>query len=98
MAFGDAYMFPGSLKPVQTQLSFQSRRVLFSHALSELRGWNFGKNSQPPGHESYRLTTEPPGRGSKLKECEHNNFKSYENGRKLSKRIENTVGKGEIAC
>ena len=26
-----------------------------------------------------------------------NNFKFDENGRKLSKRIENTVGKGEIA-
>ena len=26
------------------------------------------------------------------------NFKFDENGRKLSKRVENTVGKGEIAC
>ena len=26
------------------------------------------------------------------------NFKFGENGRKLSKRVENTVGKGEIAC
>ena len=25
------------------------------------------------------------------------NFEFYENGRKLSKRVENTVGKGEIA-
>ena len=27
-----------------------------------------------------------------------NNFELYENGRKSSKRVENTVGKGEIAC
>ena len=27
-----------------------------------------------------------------------NNFKFDENGRKLPKRFENTVGKGEIAC
>ena len=34
---------------------------------------------------------------SKLKEFADNNFKFDENGRKLSKRVENTVGKGEIA-
>ena len=34
---------------------------------------------------------------SKLKEVTDNNFKVDENGRKLSKRVENTVGKGEIA-
>ena len=35
---------------------------------------------------------------SKLKEFADDNFKFDENGRKLSdKRIENTVGKGEIA-
>ena len=34
---------------------------------------------------------------SKLKEFADDNFKFYENGRKLLKRIENTVGKGEIA-
>ena len=33
---------------------------------------------------------------SKLKEFADNNFKFVKNGRKLSKRIENTVGKGEI--
>ena len=33
---------------------------------------------------------------SKLKEFADNNFKFDENGRKLSKQIENTVGKGEI--
>ena len=34
---------------------------------------------------------------SKLKAFADNNFKFNENGRKLSKRVENTVGKGEIA-
>ena len=34
---------------------------------------------------------------SKLKEFTDDNFKFDENGRKLSKGVENTVGKGEIA-
>ena len=34
---------------------------------------------------------------SELKEFADNNFKFDENGRKLFKRVENTVGKGEIA-
>ena len=33
---------------------------------------------------------------SKLEEFVDNNFKFYEDGRKLSKRVENTVGKGEL--
>ena len=34
---------------------------------------------------------------SKLKEFADDNFKFDENGRELSKRVENTVGRGEIA-
>ena len=34
---------------------------------------------------------------SKLKDFADDNFKYNENGRKFSKRVENTVGKGEIA-
>ena len=34
---------------------------------------------------------------SKLKEFANDNFKFDKNGRKFSKRVENTVGKGEIA-
>ena len=34
---------------------------------------------------------------SKLKEFSDNNFKFNEKGRNLSKRVENTAGKGEIA-
>ena len=35
---------------------------------------------------------------SKLKEFADDDFKFDENGRQLSKLVENTVGKGEIAC
>ena len=35
---------------------------------------------------------------SKMKEFADDNFKFDENGRQLSKWVENTVGKGEIAC
>ena len=35
---------------------------------------------------------------SKLKEFAEDNFKFDENGRKLSKLLENTVRKGEVAC
>ena len=35
---------------------------------------------------------------SKLKEIADDNFALDENGRKFSKRLENSVGKGEIAC
>ena len=34
---------------------------------------------------------------SKLKDFADDNFEFDENGRKLSKKVENTVGKGEIA-
>ena len=35
---------------------------------------------------------------SKLKVFADDNFNIYENGRKISKQVENTLGKGEIAC
>ena len=35
MAVGDAHVFPGFLTPALTQLSFQSYRLLFSHASAE---------------------------------------------------------------
>ena len=34
---------------------------------------------------------------SKLKEFANDNFELYENGRQFFKRVENTMGKGEIA-
>ena len=52
MAVGDANVFPGFLTQVLTQLSFQSQRLLFSHASADVRG---KKKSLPqPGLE---LTT-----------------------------------------
>ena len=42
MAVGDAHVFPGFLtpEPEPTQISFQSYRLLFSHASAEVRGEN----------------------------------------------------------
>ena len=40
MAVGDAHVFPGFLTPELTKLSFQSHRLLFSHASAEVRGEN----------------------------------------------------------
>ena len=64
--------FPGFLTPVLTQLFFpkppttfltcfcRGERQKYAGKKSRL---NRGSNSQPPGHESDTLTTEPPGRG-----------------------------------
>ena len=40
MAVGDAYVFPGFLTQVLTQLSLQSHRLLFSSASADVRGEN----------------------------------------------------------
>ena len=45
----------------------------------------------------YPLPDDKKLESSKLKEFADGNFKLDENGSKLSKRVENTVGKGEIA-
>ena len=44
-----------------------------------------------------KLCLNPLPDSSKQKDVADNNFKFYENGRKLSKQVENTVGKGQIA-
>ena len=49
------------------------------------------------GQTMYPITRRQILDSFKLKEFADNNFKFDENGRKLSKRVENTVGKGEIA-
>ena len=74
MAVSDAHVFPGFLTPVLTQLFFPKLPTTFltcfcrgerrKHAGKKSR-LNQGSNSQPPGHESDMLTTEPPGRGVK---------------------------------
>ena len=70
MAVGDTYVFPGFLTPVLTQLFFSKPPTTFLTCFcrGERRKYtgkkshlNRGSNSQPPGHESDTLTTEPPG-------------------------------------
>ena len=77
MAVDDGYVFPGFLTPVLTQLFFPKPPTTFLTCFcrGERRKYagkksrlNRGSNSQPLGHESDTLTTEPPGRGtSKVK-------------------------------
>ena len=72
MVVGDAYVFPGFLTPVLTQLFFPKPPTTFLayFCRDERRKYagkkshlNRGSNSQPPGHESDTLTTEPGGGG-----------------------------------
>ena len=74
MAVGDAYVFPGFLTPVLTQLFFPKPPTTFltyfcrgerRKDAGKKSRLNRGANSQPSGHESDTLTTEPPGRGLK---------------------------------
>ena len=69
MAVGDAYVFPGFLTPVLTQLFLQKPQTTFLTCFckGERRKYggkksrlDLGSNSQPPGHESDTLTTELP--------------------------------------
>ena len=90
MAVGDAYVFPGFLTPVLTQLFFPKPPTTFITCFcrGERRKYagkksrlNRGSNSQPPGHESDTLTTEPPGRGSVLnKDLSWKNFPNSQCG------------------
>ena len=66
------YVFPGFLTPVLTQLFFPKppTTILTCFCRGKRRKYagkksrvNRGSNSQPPGHESDTLTTQPPGRG-----------------------------------
>ena len=72
MAVGDAYVFPDFLTPVLTQFFLPKPPTTFLTCFcrGERRQYagkksrlNRGSNSQPPGHDSDTLTTEPPGRG-----------------------------------
>ena len=70
MAVCDAHVFPGFLTPVLTKLFFpkprttlltcfcRGERQKYTRKKSHL---NWGSTSQPPGHESNTLTSEPPG-------------------------------------
>ena len=72
MAVGDAHVFPGFLTPLITQLFIPKPPTTFltCFCIGERRKYagkivrlNRRSNSQPPGHESDTLTTEPSGRG-----------------------------------
>ena len=72
MAVGDAYMFPGFLTPKLAQLFFPKPLTTFLTCFCRGEGrkytgkkshLNRGSNSQPPGHESDTLTTEPSRQG-----------------------------------
>ena len=73
MAVGDAYVFPGYLTPVLTQLFFPKPLTTFLTCFcrgerrkydGEKSRLNRGSNSQPSGHESDTLSTVPPGQGT----------------------------------
>ena len=61
MAVGDAHVFPGFLMPVLTQISFQSDRLLFSHASAEVRGENTPeRNFASTGSRTYNHQVTSP--------------------------------------
>ena len=65
MAVGDAHVFPGFLTQVLIQISFQSHRLLFSHASAEVRGENTPERhfastgSRPHNHQVISPTHSP---------------------------------------
>ena len=68
MAVGDAYVFPGFLTLTLLFFPKPPTSFLTCFCRSERRKYagkksclNRGSTSQPPGHESDTLTTEPPG-------------------------------------
>ena len=102
MVIGDAYVFPGFLTPVLTQLFFPKPPTTFFACFcrGERRKYDGkkshlhqGSNLQPPGHESDTLTTEPPGRG-KINTSVYSNYPNFlTTMRKMS--FENILVKGE---
>ena len=83
MAVGDAHVFPGFLIQVLTQLSFRSHRILFSHALAEVRGENTPERkfastgSRTHSHQVMSPTRSPLSHPGELKYCPtcYKNFK-----------------------
>ena len=80
------HVFFGFLTPVLTQLFLRKPPTTFitcffrderrKHAGKKVR-LNRGSNSQPPGHESDTLTTEPPGRGFMQSELSRNGMLAF---------------------
>ena len=72
MAVSDAYVFPGFLTPVLTQLSFPKPRLVFSQTSAEVRGENTPERKvastedRTHNHQVMSQTRSPeaPGQGS----------------------------------
>ena len=78
MGVGNAYVFPGFLTLVLTQLLYPKPPTTFLTCFCRGERQKYaGKkgrlnpesNSQPQGHESDMLTTEPPGQGPADLKC-----------------------------
>ena len=81
---------------------FYSIRKLYPHLSIFLTSYLYLLLKWKSSKLTWEVKGQPITRGqildsSKLKEFADDNFKFDENGSKLSKRVENTVGKGEIA-
>ena len=57
MAVGDAHVFPDFLTPVLTQISFQSHRLLFSHASAEVRDREFASTWYQTHNHQVKIPT-----------------------------------------
>ena len=73
MAIGDSHVFPDFLTAVLKQLFFPNPPTTFLTCFCRGEGRKYakkkvclhhGSNSQPPGHKSNTLTTEPPGQAT----------------------------------
>ena len=83
MAEGGAHVFPGFLKPILTPLFFSKPPTTFLPYFCRGERQKYGgkkvrlkrgTNSQPPGHESDTLNTEPSGRDNDLSIHEISSF------------------------
>ena len=101
MAVGDAYVFPGFLKPVLQQFSFQSHQLIFSHA-SEVRGANTPERKfdstwyQTHNHQVMSQTCAPLSHlGGLIVTMKMFYLHNYMKCNELEERMENILEKGE---
>ena len=88
-------MFPSFLTPAQLFFPKPPNTFLTCFCRSERRKYagkksrlNRGSNSQPPGHESDTLTTEPPKRGKRALDYKCSKILEYSFTRLLNKSLE----------
>ena len=97
MSVGDAYVFPGFLTPVLTQLFFPKPPTTFLRGENTLERKVASTGDRTHNHQVMSLTRSPLSHPGGAKEFADHNFDFDENGRKFFKQVENAVGKGEIA-